>query len=196
MENLGPLPEGIDILKSENSGKLFVVNELLTYYQRKLCLMSNLQALNLAHHAFKEEELDEALKLLNTLWEWKQLTPSTPRDYVIRNIGERRRVGNKRLIMAKDIINFLEVEDKNLNISFITVECEKIPSPVHEKEAVSDVYVLLHRNQEDHNTLMASLYDRDELITTQGQMLVSLREELNKNFKMLADMIKDKMPAL
>ena len=127
MDNLGPIPEGIDILKSESSGKLYVVNELLNYYQRKLCILNRLQAFNLAHHVFKVHEFEAALKLLNSLWIWKQLNPSTSREYVVRNIGERRRPKNKTLTMAKDIITFLEVEDKNLNISFITVECEKNP---------------------------------------------------------------------
>ena len=56
MDNLGPPPDGFDILKSDTSGKLYVVNELLNFYQRKLCLMTKTQAVNLAHHKFKEEE--------------------------------------------------------------------------------------------------------------------------------------------
>ena len=196
MDNLGPPPDGIDILKSNASGKLYVVNELLNFYQRKLCLMTKTQAVNLAHHKFKVEEFEAALKLLSSLWEWKKLTPSSDNGFILRNIGDRRRgkKENRVRIMATDIINFFHVEDKNLNISFLTEECEKIPSSIHEKEAMSDVYVLLHNCQEDYNTLTAAMYDRDDLITTQGKMLVSLREELNSNFQMIANMIKDKLP--
>merc|ERR1712055_841829 len=59
---------------------------------------------------------------------------------------------------------------------------------------MSDVYVLLHSCQEDYNTLTASMKDRDELITTQDKMLETLRKELNNNFQMLANIIKDKLP--
>ena len=159
MDNLGPPPEGIDILRSDTSGKLYVVNELLNFYQRKLCILDRMQAVKLAHHKFKESEFEAALKLLSSLWTWKNLTPSSDNGFIIRNIGVRRRVGKKTLIMATDIINFLEVEDKNLNIGFLTEECEKIPSPIDEKEAMSDVYVLLHSCQEEYNTLMASMYE-------------------------------------
>ena len=50
------LPDGIDILKSKTSGKLYVVNELLNFYQRKGCLLNKVQISNLAHHIFKENE--------------------------------------------------------------------------------------------------------------------------------------------
>ena len=191
------LPDGIDILESKSSGKLYVMIELLNFYQRKRCLLTKLQLSKLAHHTFKETEFEAALKLLNSLWTWKGLSPSSDNDYVIRHIGERRRNGTEMkrvLTMATDILNFFELEDKNLDISFLTEECEKIPSPVHEKEAMSDVYVLLHSCQEDYNTLTASMNDRDELITTQGKMLETLRKELNNNFQMLANIIKDKLP--
>ena len=91
MDNLGPPPDGIDILKSNTSGKLYVVNELLNFYQRKLCLMTKTQAVNLAHHKFKVEEFEAALKLLSSLWVWKQLTPSSDNGFILRNIGDRCR---------------------------------------------------------------------------------------------------------
>ena len=125
MDNLGPPPQGVDILMSNSSGKLYVVNELLNFYQRKLCLMDRVQALNLAHHKFKEDEYVAALKLLNSLWEWKGLTPSSDNRFLYRNIRERRRVGKKTLIMATDIIDFLEVEDKNLDITSLQRNAKK-----------------------------------------------------------------------
>ena len=96
--------------------------------------------------------------------------------------------------MASDIINFLEVEDANLNVSFLTVHCEKIPSQVHEKEAMNDVYVMLHKSQEDYDILMAAVNNSDELVETQGRMMEAMREDMNENFHMLAKMIKDNLP--
>ena len=91
MEVLGAIPNGIDILKSESSGKMFVINELLNFYQRKLCILGRHQALNLAHHKFEQEEFEVALELLNSLWTWKKLSPSSPNDYILKGIGNRRR---------------------------------------------------------------------------------------------------------
>ena len=71
MDNMGPPPEGIDVLRSDTSGKLYVVNELLNFYQRKLCILDRTQAVQLAHHKFKVSEFEAALKLLSSLWTWK-----------------------------------------------------------------------------------------------------------------------------
>ena len=195
MEELGVIPEGIDILKSESSGKLYVINELLNFYQRKLCILGKLQARNLAHHKFKLEEFEAALELLNSLWTWKKLTPSSSNEYIIKGIGNRRRAKkNVCRTMASDIINFLEVEDANLNVCFLTVNCEKIPSSVHEKEAMSSVYVMLHKTQEDYDILMAAVNNNDDIVEEQGRRMDAMREDMNKNFLMLANMIKGNLP--
>ena len=101
---MGVIPEGIDILKCESSGKMYVINELLNFYQRKHCILGRIQALNLAHHKFELEEFEATLELLNSLWTWKKCTPSSPNDYIIRGIGKRRRAKkNARRTMASDI---------------------------------------------------------------------------------------------
>ena len=45
----GPLsfPEGIDILKSDSTGKISVVNEVLNFYQRKSKVLDKAVILNL-----------------------------------------------------------------------------------------------------------------------------------------------------
>ena len=56
---LSPLPEGVDILKSDSSGKLFVINEVLNFYQRKLQVLNRNVVNNLAHNQFQTTELEK-----------------------------------------------------------------------------------------------------------------------------------------
>ena len=96
--------------------------------------------------------------------------------------------------IATDIINFFNAEDVNLNIRFLTYECEKIPSPVHESEAMKDVYVLLHKSQADYNHVVERINVSDNRILTHEDMLESLRKEMKEGFKAVSDLIKDSMP--
>ena len=52
---LGPLPEGINILKNDRSDELFVINEVLNFYQRKLFVFDKAAAFNLADNQFELE---------------------------------------------------------------------------------------------------------------------------------------------
>ena len=81
---LGPLPEGINILRNDRSGELFVINEVLNFYQRKLFVFDKAAALNLAHNQFEQKDLEQAKELLKKLWEWKKLSPSTNNHYIVK----------------------------------------------------------------------------------------------------------------
>ena len=184
---LGPVPEGVEILKSDRSGELFVINEVLNFYQRKLSVLDKAAAYNLAHNQFEQKELEQAKEILKKLWVWKKLSPSSSNGYIIKSLDARRlnrgHKKNVKLTLAKDIINFFEVEDRNLNVRFLTLKCEKIPSRVHESAAMEDVYVLLHKSQEDYNTVIDGLNDRDDTINT-------IREEMKKGFLALSNMLQ------
>ena len=191
---LGPPPEGITFLKCDTTGDIYVVNEVLNFYQRKLRVMGITVAVNLAHHIFNITDLTDAVKVLADLWEWKKLTPSTPNDYIIKHLSGRRLARACKTTIATDIINFFNAEDVNLNIRFLTYECEKIPSPVHESEAMKDVYVLLHKSQADYNHVVERINVSDNRILTHEDMLESLRKEMKEGFKAVSDLIKDSMP--
>ena len=101
--------------------------------------------------------------------------------------------------MAKDIINFFEVEDRNLNVRFLTLKCEKIPSRVHESVAMQEVYVLMHKSQEDYNEVIDRLADRDDTIIAQGlsmetlkEDLKTVREEMKKGFIAVSNLLQRK----
>ena len=51
------LPEGINLLKSDANGKIYVINEVLNFYQCKLKVLDRNQALSLAHHVFDGNKL-------------------------------------------------------------------------------------------------------------------------------------------
>ena len=200
----GPLtfPEGIDILKSDSTGKISVVNEVLNFYQRKLNVLNKAVVLNLAHNQFEQTELEQAKEILRKLWVWKNLTPSSPNEYIYKNLeAKRQRGSNTKPSLARDIINFFEVEDRNLDVTFLTLKCEVIPSKVHESEAMKDVYVLLHKSQEDYETVFHRLNDRDDNIISQGltmealkEEIKSVREEMKKGFLDLSSLLKKNEP--
>ena len=68
-------PEGVDILKSERDGRIYVINTVLCYYQRKLRVLGNDELKTLAHHVFKPKVVDEARKMLHSIWVWRNLEP-------------------------------------------------------------------------------------------------------------------------
>ena len=61
---LGPPPDGINFLKCDSTGKIYVVNEVLNFYQRKLRILDKTVAVNLAHHIFNITDLECAVKVL------------------------------------------------------------------------------------------------------------------------------------
>ena len=138
--DISSLPEGITCLESD--GKFYVISEVLNYYQRKLSNLTIDAVKGLAHHLFELEALREAKRLLLTLWKWKKCKPSSDNNYIIKGLEDKRKGRGSKTNTAMDIIKFLQVEDANLGILFLTLKCELIPSKVHESEAMKDIYVL------------------------------------------------------
>ena len=184
------LPEGINILKSEVNGKIYVINEILNYYQVKLKVLMKIPTLALAHHVFDDKKLAKAKEILLKLWNWKKLTPSSPNAHIIKNLGERRKNKGAKGRMASDIINFLDVEDANLDITFVTLNCEDIPSKVHESAAMKDVYVLLHKSEQDYDYVKDNVDQNNDEIKAQGCMIQALREDMKKGFQEITQMLK------
>ena len=173
-DDQGPPPEGISILKGGLEGEMFVVNEVLNFYQRKIKLLGHNQAVNLSHHVFKHDMLQEAKLLLKKLWEWRKCTASSGNEYVIKSLDERRSRSGANVRIAQDIINFLHLEDLNLNIIFLTLKCEDIPSIIHESEAMQDVYPLLHKNEQDYDNVMELLNQKNYLVDNYANMVTDL----------------------
>ena len=124
---------------------------MLNYYQRKSRTLTRVHANNLPHHELEIEALEKARQILLDPWNWKGLVPSIPNDYIIKNLAQiclRKRAKPK---LANDILSFLETEDGNLDIIFLTEQCE----------AMYEVYLLLHQTQADYNTVMDILSERD-----------------------------------
>ena len=99
-----PTTLGIDILKGDNDNKLYVINEVLNYYQRKLRVLGISAARNLSHFVFNTEKMLEARKLLNNLWTSKKLTPIPEHENIIKRLTESR---STRLLMLKLLMTLL-----------------------------------------------------------------------------------------
>ena len=95
--------------------------------------------------------------------------------------------------MASDIVNFLEVEDANLGITFLTINCEDIPSNVHESEAMQDVYVLLHKSEQDYAFVAERIDQKDAEIESQGKMIQALQKDMMKGFQDLTQLLKNSL---
>ena len=100
-------------------------------------------------------------KTLLALWTWKKLSPSTDNPRIINNLAPGRSFRRTCSKLAMDIINFFEVEDRHLNVIFLTHKCEDIPAKVHESEAMKDVYVLLHKTEEDYSVVIDDLRENN-----------------------------------
>ena len=181
--DIGPPPDGIVLLQGSRPGYTYVVNELLNYYQRKASLLNGAQMALLPHHEFSIEKFESAKATLLALWQWKKLTPSSTNHYIIRNLEPRRMNGNIKPKIAEDIMKFLEVEDGNLSITFLTLNCEEIPSIVHESMAMKDVYVLMHQSQQNYNTVLDIVKHREEEMENQAKLIDSLQTEMRCNFQ-------------
>ena len=188
---LDPLPEGIDFLKGDD-GRIYVINEILNFYQCKLKVLKKPEALALAH-VFDEKKLFNAKEVLLKLWNWRKLTPSTQNTYIIKNLEEKRKSRGAKGRMASDIVNFFEVEDANLGITFLTLNCEVTPSKVHEREAMQDVYVLLHKSEEDYAYVTERIEQRDATIESQGSMIQALQKDMLKGFQDITQLLKNSM---
>ena len=85
-------PEGVDILRSDSNGELYIVNTVLNYYQRKLRVLGVEDAKISAHHIFKPEKVNEARKVLEALWVWRGLESQSNKLLVINNINANRKL--------------------------------------------------------------------------------------------------------
>ena len=137
-------------MKSE--GKIYLICEVLNFYQRKISNLTKEAVRALAHHLFELENLCEAKQLLLTLWKCKKCKPSSDNNYIVKGLESKRKGRGGKTNTAIDIIKFLEVEDANLGIIFLTLKCEVIPSKVLESAAMKDIYVLMHQSDEDPAT--------------------------------------------
>ena len=72
---LGPVPEGLEILKSDLSGELYVINEVLNFYQRKLSVLDKAAAYNLAHNQFEQKELEQAKEIIKKALGMEKVKP-------------------------------------------------------------------------------------------------------------------------
>ena len=170
-DNVIARPEGLKVLKVEGDDEsIFVINEALNYYQRKLRIMTHAQVRNLAHHTFGVDRLQEAKSILKYLWSWRELEPSSDNDYIYKNLDNRRNAQCANI--SKDIIDFLVAEERRLNVTFLTQECELMPSKVTEEQAMSEVYVLLHNTEMQYDNASQSL---EEQRTQMDQFVASLR---------------------
>ena len=186
---LNPSLEGVSILTSDADSKTYVINEVLNYYQRKLSVCSYNQMLALAHHQFERARLAEAKQILLKLWAWRRCNPSVPeKEYIINNLKERRKT-HKCPALAKDIIEFLQVEDRNLDIVFLSLRCEDLPCKVSESAAMQDVYVLLHERENENMFTNDKLTQQSDLLELYAQKLNEMQSQMHEAFKSLSDKV-------
>ena len=195
-----PFPEGIQGMRCESDGKLYVLNEILNFYQRKLSLLTQEQAFLLAHHVFEYDALHKAKETLLALWKWKKCEPSTTNTYIIKNLETRRKKRGGKTQSAHDIIKFLQVEDVKLNITFLTMKCEMIPSEILESEAMRDIYVLMHKSEEDYKAVMEVLDQKSleienyaNMVTNLTQGMDNMRREFSDGISNLTRMLNERM---
>ena len=186
-------PEGILGMKCEGNGSLYVINEVLNYYQRKLSDLTIQQAMLLPHHMFDLELLQSAKKVLLDLWNWRKCVPSTDNSHIIKGLESKRKVRYGKSDAAKDILRFLEVEDATLGVIFLTRQCEIIPSKILESEAMRDIYVLMHKSESDYKQVMDILEEKSAEIETFTNLVTSMREEARENYRVMTNLLKERM---
>ena len=173
-------PVSFDILKNDSDGKIFVINEVLNYYQRKLNVLGPSDAKLLAHHVFTPEVVNEARKLLHAIWLWRDLPDIPAHTKVANMLIERRQLRQSNLLLSSDIIDFLQLEDARLKVTFLTLRCEDIPSKVTEQEAMRDVYTLLSKNEYDYNKAIVSLQEQEQAYE---QSIRDIRNDMSEGFE-------------
>ena len=188
MEN-NPFPEGINAMNCVSDGKVYVINEILNFYQRKLSILTIEQVKTLSHLVFDLENLAAAKAVLLKLWQWRNCEPSSANAYIYKNLEIRR--NQRKPAIANDIINFLKVEDANLGIVFLTLKCELIPSKVHETEAMRDIYVLMHERESEYLAVTESLNEKTIEIQQYSQLVTDMREQMGTSFMEIKNMIKE-----
>ena len=177
-----PLPEGLQglVIKSETDGKLYVINEVINYYQRKISGLTIDQVNILPHHMFEIEKLSRAKEILLALWKWRKCVRSSENEYIIKNLHPKRK--ERKNGIASDIVKFLQVEDANLGITFLTLECETIPLKIHESEAMKDIYILMHKADSDNQAIMENLEGKATEIEAFYRMVTEIKTQMQQGF--------------
>ena len=83
-----PLPEGIQVMKSD--GKIYVIDEILNFYQRKLCNSTVEEVKALGHHVFQLETMQRSKEVLLALWKWRKCVPSSENNHITKNLEQIR----------------------------------------------------------------------------------------------------------
>ena len=181
-----PLPPGINILKDGTGENIYVINTVVNYYQRKMQVLTQQQVESLPHSKFGRAKLIEAKDLLTALWEWKGLPTTDENKNAIENLGRWRRGNTNTFRLAKDIIEFLQIEDVNLGIQFLTLNCEDIPSSVLESVENQEVYHLFHKSQDDYCQVNELLQQQGEAIESYTQLVCDLQAQMAEGFAALS----------
>ena len=77
-----PLPEGIQVMKSD--GKIYVIDEILNFYQRKLSNSTVEEVKALGHHVFQLETMQRSKEVLLALWKWRKCVPSSENNHITK----------------------------------------------------------------------------------------------------------------
>ena len=91
------------------------------------------------------------------------------------------RHGNYRLVT--DILDFLQLEDSRLNVTFLTQQCEDLPSKVTEEMAMKEVLILLEKNEYDYNRILETYEEKEQLFNQQATLLTRVQEQMNTGFE-------------
>lgn len=188
--DINSLPQGVNILKSANDDKTFVINEVLNSYQRKMRVLGIGPVKNLSHHIFKPEQLNEARGILQKLWVWRNQEPIPKHVATVKKLIEPRSLRGTNIRLALDVIEFLQLEDGRLDVIFLTLHCEEIPSRVHERDCMKEVYLLLEKNEYEYTEVMENLYEKELAINAHTKMLEVIKKDMAKGFGVIADMLK------
>ena len=123
-------PVEFEILRSDSNGEAYVINTVLNFCQRKLRVYGLQDAKLLAHHVFNPVEVNQAREILHALWLWRDLPSIADHDKVVSKLTERRQLRHSNFRLVSDILEFFEKEDSRLQVTFLTLKCEDIPSKV------------------------------------------------------------------
>ena len=129
---------------------------------------------------FTPEVVNEARKLLHAIWLWRDLPDIPAHTKVANMLIERRQLRQSNLLLSSDIIDFLQLEDARLKVTFLTLRCEDIPSKVTEQEAMRDVYTLLSKNEYDYNKAIVSLQEKEQAYE---QSIRDIRNDMSEGFE-------------
>ena len=191
VENNNPLPQGVSILKCANDDKTYVVNEILNFYQRKMRVLGAGAVKKYSHHIFDHEKLYEARRILQELWTWRNLEPIPNHAAEVKKLMEPRQSRRINVRLALDIIEFLEKEGPRLDVCFLTMHCEEIPSKVHERDVLQNVYTLLEKSEFEYTEIIDIIQEKQTAINANTRMLEEIRADMTAGFSGIAEMLQN-----